>query len=265
MTSEPLRVEQHGPVRWLTMNRPAQRNAFNRELVDAFAAQVDDIADDPNTAVVVVTGEGPSFSAGGDFRHFLAVDEGVGRGVADFLTYMSSVFAKIDASPKPWVAALHGHVIAGGLELALVCDVVIAAEGTQIGDGHLNNKLLPGAGSSVRLERAVGKSFARWMHLSGETLSAEQLTTSGWILDVVPQPQLQARASAAAATLAQRDRRVQRNFKELLTEIREMNETAALTREIEAFQSNWNESDVPSALREFLEARTRNKTGGSDR
>jgi len=240
-------------VRWLFLNRPDQRNALNDRLTSAIDAQVDDIAADPETSVVVLAGEGRSFSAGGDFRQFLEL--GDEDAVVAFLTRLSDVVSRIETSPKPWIAALHGHAIAGGLEIALVCDVVIAAEGTLIGDGHVNNKLLPGAGSSVRLERAVGKSTARWMHLSGQSLTAEELRRTGWLHDVVPEAELHRRAAEVAGQLASRDSLAQQNVKNLLSAIVDLEDPVALKLELDAFKSNWEQNDVAAALATFLARR----------
>ena len=253
MTDGPLRVVQRGTVRWLFLHRPERRNALNDELTAALEAQVADIAADVATSVVVIAGDGPTFCAGGDFRHFLAVDDG--DGVVAFLTRLSSCLTQIENSPKPWIAALHGHAIAGGLELALVCDVVVAAEGTLIGDGHVNNKLLPGGGSSVRLERAVGKGRARWMHLSGEAQRAEDLASTGWVHEVVPAAALMDRTQEIAEALASRDSNVQQNMKRLLSSLDELSTPEALAHELTAFGHNWHENDVPAALTEFIERR----------
>jgi enoyl-CoA hydratase len=96
------------------------------------------------------------------------------------------------------MAALHGHVVAGGLELALACDIAIAAAGTLIGDGHVRNQLLPAAGSSVRLPRKVGPSLARRLMLTGELAPAERLLASGWLEAVVPADRLAAEAERIA-------------------------------------------------------------------
>ncbi len=251
MTSAPLLVEQRGPVRWIVLNRPGQRNALDDGITRALEEQVDDIEHDDHTSVVVLAGEGPTFCAGGDFRHFLAAPDG--DGVVRFLSRLSAVLTRIEAGSKPWVAALHGHAIAGGLELALVCDVVIAAEHTRIGDGHVNNRLLPGAGSAVRLERAVGKGNARWMHLSGETLAAEALLSSGWVREVVPEGALRDRAQQVASVLASRDPAAQQNMKRLVHAVHELDDEAALARELHDFGTNWTANDVPAALRAFLD------------
>lgn len=251
--SDALRVEQRGDIRWLLLNRPAQRNALNGELVDALDLQVDDIAADEGTSVVVIAGEGPGFSAGGDFRHFLALY--AEDGVVDFLTRLSDVVTRIERSPKTWVAALHGHAIAGGLEIALACDIVLAEEGTLIGDGHVNNRLLPGAGSSVRLERSVGRGLARWMHLSGSSVTAEELFRVGWLREVAPRGSLRERAQHLAEQLAERDSATRQSMKALLSSVAELDEASALQDELSAFGVNWKQNAVAEALTEFLAAR----------
>jgi enoyl-CoA hydratase len=253
VSSHPLRIEQRGRVRWLFLNRPAQRNALNIEVTEALAEQVESIATDEGTTVAVIAGEGPSFSAGGDFRQFLELRDA--KAVRAFLARLSEVVSRIEHSSKPWIAALHGHAIAGGLELALACDVVVAAEGTVIGDGHVNNRLLPGAGSSVRLERAVGKSVARWMHLSGQPMTAEDLRPTGWLHDVVPRGQLLAKAETVATRLASRDPMAQQGMKKLLVSLDGREPSDALTCELDAFESNWLANDVADALEDFLARR----------
>ncbi|WP_345064410.1 enoyl-CoA hydratase/isomerase family protein [Leifsonia kafniensis] len=240
-------------MRWLHLSRPAQRNALNGEIAEALARQVEDIEADDRTSVVVVAGDGPSFCAGGDFRHFLRLHEE--GGVVPFLAELSRCFTMIEASSKVWVAALHGHAIAGGLELALVCDVVIAAEGTLIGDGHLNNALLPGAGSSVRLERAVGKGTARWLHLTGDTVPAEQLKDTGWLHTVVPAEYLHEEADRVARHLARQNLPTQRRMKQLLVAVASVDTGAGLARELEFFGDNWASENVAGALRGFLDRR----------
>ncbi|WP_220096473.1 enoyl-CoA hydratase/isomerase family protein [Streptomyces cyaneus] len=84
-----------------------------------------------------------------------------GYNPVDFLADVSARFSRIAACPKPWVAVVHGHAVAGGLELALACDVVVAVDTTLIGDGHLNRRLVPAGGSSVRLPGAVGRGLRR--------------------------------------------------------------------------------------------------------
>jgi enoyl-CoA hydratase/carnithine racemase len=253
-TSAPLLVEQRGQVRWLQLNRPEQRNALDSELISALDKQITVAEADPETAVVAVSGNGPSFCAGGDFRQFLKLHE-QGRNPVEFLTDVSACFSRIEASPVPWIAALHGHVVAGGLELALVCDVVVAADSTLIGDGHLNHRLTPAGGSSVRLTGAVGRGLARRLLLTGELLPASDFAHTGWIQSIVPDTDLDAAAMRLAHLLAGRHSPAQRELKTLLHRIEDLAPEAALRAELATFAQNWSTSSVAEALTAFLHAR----------
>ncbi|MEV1080266.1 enoyl-CoA hydratase/isomerase family protein [Streptomyces sp. NPDC050211] len=122
---------------------PERRNALDITLIAALDKQMTSAEADPGTAVIAVAGRGPSFCAGGDFHQFLELHER-GDNPVDFLADVSARFSRIAASPKPWGDVVHGRAVAGGLELALACDVV-AADTHLIGDGHLNRRLVPPA------------------------------------------------------------------------------------------------------------------------
>ena len=255
----PVLVEQRGEVRWLTLNRPARRNALDTALVAALAEQVTDADADPETAVVAVTGAGPSFCAGGDFHQFLALDRD-GIHPVRFLEDVSACFTQIAAAVTPWVAVLHGHAVAGGLELALACDLVVAADTTLIGDGHLRHGLLPAGGSSVRLPAAVGHSLARRLLLTGELLPATAFTASGWLDRIVPETELHDTAMAVCRQLAATAGPAQSALKGLLHHITGAEPQAALQAELDAFAHNWTTQPVAAALEAFL---TPHITGGT--
>jgi enoyl-CoA hydratase len=253
--TEPLLVEQRGTVRWLLLNRPQRRNALDATLIDALDKQITSAEADPGTAVVAVAGTGPSFCAGGDFHHFLHLHE-QGDNPVDFLSDVSACFTRIAASPKPWVAVLHGHAVAGGLELALACDVVVAADTTLIGDGHLNRRLVPAAGSSVRLPAAVGRGLSRWLLLTGELLPATAFANTGWIRAIVPEAELEATVTRICRQLADRSSPAQHRLKALLHRIDGVAPEHALAEELAAFAGNWSASSTADALRAFLVDRT---------
>jgi enoyl-CoA hydratase/carnithine racemase len=258
-TTEPLLVEQRGPIRWLRLNRPERRNALNAELIAALSTQITAAEADPGTTVVAVAGNGPSFCAGGDFHQFLQLHE-QGRNPVEFLTEVSACFTRIEASPLPWVAVLHGHVVAGGLELALTCDVVVAADSTLIGDGHLNHRLTPAGGSSVRLTKAVGRGLARRLLLTGDLLPVSAFAGTGWIQEVVPGGDLDATATRICQLLADRDSPAQRHLKALLHRTEGIAPEQALRAELDTFAENWSTSSVSDALTEFLCSRYSNIT-----
>ncbi|MEO6090898.1 MAG: enoyl-CoA hydratase/isomerase family protein [Umezawaea sp.] len=253
--TEPLLVEQRGDVRRLVLNRPERRNALDATLIAALDEQITSAEADPATAVVAVAGNGPSFCAGGDFHQFLDLHDR-GHHPVDFLTDVSACFSRIAACTKPWVAVLHGHAVAGGLELALACDVVVAADTTLIGDGHLNHRLVPAGGSSVRLPGAVGRGLSRWLLLTGELLPATAFADTGWIRAIVPEADLDATATRVCRQLADRSSPAQQRLKSLLHRIDGVAPEHALREELAAFADNWSASSVPDALRVFLDPGT---------
>jgi len=244
-------VEQTGAVRRLVLNRPAQRNAIDGRLLAELDAGVADAGGDDGVAAVVLAGRGPSLCAGADLRHLLLLGE-----PSAWLADVSAAITRLARCPKPVVAALHGHVVAGGLELALACDAVLAAEGTLIGDGHVRNRLLPAGGSSVRLARAVGLPLARWLLLSGELLPAERFAEAGWLHAVIPAERLDDEALALAERLATVSGPAQRNMKTLLAEQEELSPAAGLAAELRAFERNWADVDAAAALEAFFARRS---------
>jgi enoyl-CoA hydratase len=254
-TAAPLLVEQRGDVRWLTLNRPDRRNALDVALIAELDEQITAADDDPGTAVVAVAGAGRSFCAGGDFRQFLQLDR-EGTHPVRFLEDVSRCFTRITAAATPWVAVLHGHAVAGGLELALACDLVVAADTTLIGDGHLRHGLLPAGGSSVRLPEAVGRGLARRLLLTGELLPATAFALSGWIDRIVPECELEPTAMQVCRQLADAAGPTQSSLKGLLHRITGVEPAPALQAELDAFAENWTTQPVSNDLEAFLSART---------
>lgn len=245
-------VHQDGDVRWLRLNRPARRNALNPALVSALRTAVQDAIADTATRIVVIAGTGRSFCAGADLGHLRALAE-QGDDPLPFLARISECFTEIEQAPKPVVAAVHGHVVAGGLELALVCDLVVAQRGTLIGDGHLRSGLLPAAGSSVRLPRKVGEPLARWLILSGQLLPAEAFVTSGFVHAVADPDELDYVLADVFGGLRSPAATAQLQGKRLLNEqVRLIHETGLATEQ-RAFAQNWNDSNVATSLTRYAE------------
>lgn len=247
----PLEVEQRQRVRWLWLNRPACRNALDETLIASLEAALDDAERDPRTDALVIAGTGPSFCAGADLKALLAF-AAEGRSPLAFLERVSATFTRIESSPLPVVAALHGHAVAGGLELALAADVVVAAGSTLIGDGHLVNGLLPAGGSSVRLPRKVGFARARWLLLTGELVPAAELEADGWLHAVVPDHRLHDVADQLASRLAEVAGPAQSRLKQLLAQTCGQPPEVALRGELRAFDENWEPAEMVARLSAFL-------------
>jgi enoyl-CoA hydratase/carnithine racemase len=247
-----LRVEQHGAVRKFVLNRPQQRNALNTKLIEALTAALTDAEHDTSTRVVLIAGAGPSFCAGADLRHLLALHD-AGTTPVPFLRTVSALTRRLETSPLPIVAVLHGHAVAGGLEIALACDVIVAEAGTLIGDGHIRNHLLPGAGASVRMRARLGDALGRWLALSGELLPAERFLSAGWLHAVVESGHGAAEGQRLAEILAAAANPAQSAYKLLLADLDETPSVeAGLDLELNAFDRHWTNHDVPDALRGFL-------------
>ncbi|SER51580.1 Enoyl-CoA hydratase/carnithine racemase [Streptomyces sp. yr375] len=244
-------TEQTGAVRRLRLNRPESRNSINPELIQALDAAVAAALADPDTEAVVISGNGPSFCAGADLRHLLELARTGGDPLA-FLARISECFTRLETAPKPVIAAVHGHVVAGGLELALACDAVVARAGTVIGDGHIRNGLLPGAGSSVRLPRKVGDPLARRLMLTGELLPAEQFVPSGFVQVVADAEEFEATVAAVALSFTGLPPG-QARLKHLLAD---PTVPEALSRELKVFAEHWHEQDIAARLIRFFDQRT---------
>lgn len=205
MTYRNILVERADGLAVVTLNRPDKLNPLDwgtvRELREATAA----LARDAAVSVVIITGAGRAFSAGGDLAGYVALY----RAPDEFRTFLQDfhdLLGALEASEKICLAAVNGFCVAGGLELMLACDLVLAAEGAQIGDGHLNFGQLPGAGGSQRLPRAIGALRAKHLMLSGGLLPARECERIGLVGEVVPDAQLMARAREIAASLLEKSR-----------------------------------------------------------
>lgn len=240
-----------------TLNRPGVRNALAPELVAELRVALRR-AEAEGVRAVVLCGSGPSFCAGADltYLHGCALAE---ESVRPFLSEICELTIDMESSSMVFVAALHGHAVAGGLELALACDVVVAAHDTRIGDGHVRNNLVPGGGSSLRLPAKLGHATASWLGLSGELATAEALAGTGWLHAVVPAPELLATSQSIAATLAAVPAGAQRRFKALIQHDPETTR-ARLARELDTFEAHWTTADIASSLAAF-----RSKTKELDR
>ncbi|HKN97801.1 MAG TPA: enoyl-CoA hydratase/isomerase family protein [Pseudonocardiaceae bacterium] len=244
-------VEQSGPVRWLYLNRPESRNALTPTLIATLSAELAEAMNDTETSAVVIAGRGPSFCSGADLRHLLRLRES-GDEPRDFLGAIWDCFTRIETAAKPVVAAVHGHCVAGGLELALACDVVVAQAETLIGDGHVRTGLLPGGGASWRLPRKVGEPLARWLMLTGELLPAERFVASGFVHSVVAPHRFRHEVAAVAARLAAVADGVPARVKELL---RGPDPADARAGELDVFGRHWHDHDVRAGIRRFLDRR----------
>ena len=234
-----------------TLNRPGVRNALDPGLVEALTAALPE-EERLGTEVVVLRGEGPSFCAGADLKFLQTYGADPRHTPRAFLASIWDLTLAMERSSVVFVAALHGHAIAGGMELALACDIVLAATGTLIGDGHVRNNLLPGGGASARMERAIGRAAATWMALSGRSLTAEDPRLAVWLHEVVPAQKLSEATDRVVEQLLGVPASARRHYKQLINANQQALTTSDRDRELDAFEQHWSSEDVPEALRTFL-------------
>jgi enoyl-CoA hydratase len=174
MPDEPVLTERRDGVLLITLNRPDARNAVNRALAEGVAAALDALDADGDVAVGVLTGAGAGFSAGMDLKAFVAGESSwVGdRGFAGIVQR---------SSRKPLIAAIEGFAVAGGLEVALACDLIVAARGAKLGIPEVKRSLVAAGGALRRLPRRVPYGFAMELALTGDTITAERAYELGLV------------------------------------------------------------------------------------
>jgi enoyl-CoA hydratase/carnithine racemase len=252
----PVLLEYVESVAWIRLNRPDHMNAMSADLVDALDSTLDEIDREGLARVLVITGNGPAFSAGGDLKAFLAqISAGEQHGLASGLRGMKRVLLRIEASSRPVIAAVNGVAIAGGLELILCCDIVLAAESAKLGDGHLRFGVVPGGGSSVRLPRKLPRNVANRLLLTGELVTAKQMAEWGLVNEVVPDDELERAASDLANRIASLSPAGLQSIKKSIANGADLPLERALEDEIEAFEAYSYSADFREGLAAFSEKR----------
>lgn len=244
--------ELRGAVGWLTLDRPAAMNSLSRELMRGLDAQLRLWRDDPAVRVVVLAANGRAFCAGADLKE---VSAPVAAGEPDFIDVAAEFFSTLRSFPKPVIAAVNGLAVAGGLELVLACDLVVAAESARLGDAHANFGVFPGAGGAAVLPRKLPVNVARYLLFTGRTFTAAQMERHGLVNEVVPDGELQGHAQALAEELAARSPLVLARMKRVAAEAADKPVADALRHELLEFRHHQRSYDMQEGLRAFAEKR----------
>ena len=192
-----VQVGRDGPTWTITLNRPERRNAINPQLQAELVAALEEFDAAADARVAVLTGADPAFCAGMDLRELGSGALGYGEGVTNYAEAMRAV-------GKPVIGAINGPAVAGGFELALACDFLIASDRAWFADSHAEVGVVPGGGLTVHLAQAVGVRRARQISFTGEYVSAERAFHDGLVREVLPHEQLLPRAAEIAAAIAAR-------------------------------------------------------------
>ena len=245
-----IKLSQDGPVTIIQLNRPDVLNALNLQLMDEIIAALDTLEADDTVRCVVLTGSERAFAAGADIK------EMAGATTVDMM--MRDQFAKWDRIrrfKKPVIAAVSGYALGGGNELAMLCDMIVASETAQFGQPEINIGVMPGAGGTQRLTRAVGKAIAMDMVLTGRTLGAREALQFGLVNRVVPVEAYLKEALKLAKSIAEKSPIAVQMAKEAVLKAFDTPIQEGLLHERKNFYMLFSTEDQKEGMAAFIEKR----------
>ncbi len=251
MSYDNILVETHGRVGLITLNRPKALNALNDALVDDIGAALDGFEADDNIGAIIITGSEKAFAAGADIgamANFSYMDAYLGD-------YITRNWERVKTCRKPIIAAVAGFALGGGCEMAMACDIIIAADTARFGQPEVKLGVLPGAGGTQRLPRAVSKAKAMDMCLTARMMDAEEAERAGLVSRVVPADKLLDEAVAAAETIAGFSLPVVMMIKESVNRAYESSLSEGLLFERRLFHAAFALEDQKEGMAAFVEKR----------
>lgn len=257
MEYENILLETHGKVGVVRLNRPKALNALNDQLMNELGTALLAFDADDNIGCIIITGSEKAFAAGADIAamaNYSYMDAYKGN-------YISRNWETILKVRKPVIAAVSGYALGGGCELAMMCDFIIAAENAKFGQPEIKLGTMPGAGGSQRLPRAVSKSKAMDMCLTGRNMDAAEAERAGLISRIVPTEKLMDEALEAATVIAAMSNPVTMMIKEAVNRSYESSLNEGLLFERRLFHSTFGTEDQKEGMRAFLEKRPANFKG----
>jgi len=255
-----IAVEQDGAVAVVTIDHPPV-NALSARLLEELEAEIDRLDADDGVRAIVLKGAGErAFVAGADISEFPSLREsppeegGSARGI-------QKLGARMDAAHKPFVAAIQGYCLGGGLELAIACDVRVASDDAQLGQPEIKLGLIPGGGGTQRLPRLVGLGRAQFLNLTGDPIDAKTAYDWGLVEKVVPRDELHDAAVGVATAIAARSPHAVSVLRELARTTRDLSLEEGLRREADGFRRCLASEDGAEGVAAFLEKREPQFTG----
>ncbi len=250
MSYEFILTETRGRVGLVTLNRPKAMNALNHQLVRELMDALEAFDSDEDIGAVVVTGSEKAFAAGADIKEM--ADKTVQQMMdMDFV----KAFSRILSMHKPVIAAVSGYALGGGCEVAMSCDMIVASETAKFGQPEITIGVIPGAGGTQRLTRAVGKAVAMEMILNDRTLSAQEALQFGLVNRVVPVERTVDEALKLAEEIASRAPAAVRVAKKMINQAYELSLTDALDQERREFYDLFATEDQKEGMKAFIEKR----------
>ncbi len=254
MAYEHIITETRGKVGLITLNRPKVLNALSSDVMDELGSAIDRFEEDADIGAIVITGSDKAFAAGAD------ISQMKDNTFADAYRgdFISRNWERVTECRKPVIAAVAGYALGGGCELAMMCDFIIAADNAQFGQPEILLGIIPGAGGTQRLTRAVGKSKAMEMCLTGRRMDAEEAERSGLVTRVVPVENLVDDAVETAQKIAEFSQIAATMVTETVDRAYESTLAEGVLFERRAFHSMFSTDDQKEGMAAFLEKRKPN-------
>ena len=253
MAYETIIVETKGRVGIVRLNRPNALNALNAQLIEDMRTALDKLEADDGIGAIVITGSDKAFAAGADIKEMQSK------------TYMSaykedfiSRWDRVGLCRKPVIAAVAGFALGGGCELAMMCDIIIAADSAKFGQPEIKLGVMPGSGGTQRLIRQVGKSKAMEMCLTGRMMDAAEAERANLVARVVPAASLMEEAMKTAEIIASMSLPIAMMTKETINRAYETPLTEGIRFERRVFHSQFSVADQKEGMAAFIEKRKAN-------
>jgi enoyl-CoA hydratase len=250
-TYETILAETRGRVGWITLNRPEALNALNSQMMHDIVAAASAFDADPRVGAIVVTGSERAFAAGADIKEMEA-KSGLDMVMDDHF----GGWARFAGVRTPVIAAVSGYALGGGCELAMMCDIILAADTAKFGQPEINLGVIPGMGGSQRLVRAVGYYKAAELVLTGRMMDAAEAERAGLVSRVVPAADLLAEAGAVADTIAAKSLPSVYAAKAVMDAALESSLAEGLRLEKHVFAALFDTEDQKEGMTAFREKRT---------
>ena len=255
MAYQDLIIEHREAVSWLYLNRPQALNAISMGCMKELREALIELRERAETRVIVISGKGRAFCAGADLTGALPDPSAPPTGEPTFLDLGTAMEEVLNAMPKPVIAAVNGVTAGGGLELALMCDFIVAQTSARLGDAHANFGALPGGGATVRLPRVVGINQARYLMFTGELFTAADAAAFGLVTKVYEDETFEHDVQTLAAKIASKSPLGLRRMKALLLDGLDMPTAQALKLEKGVSAQHMVSYDAAEGGRAFGEKR----------
>lgn len=242
---------------WVTLTRPEAFNALSPAIISGLNAALDQVETNKDIRALVLTGTGKAFCAGADLKTVPQgmTDDETALHVVDFLADAASMYSRLARLHVPTIAAINGLALAGGTELLLCCDYVVADIDAKFGEGHAKFGQLPGGGGSVRLPRRIGSSRAKYLMFTGEVITATQALAWNLVDEVVPNGTLEERVDAIVSAISDKSSIVLKRMKTLVLDSADQPLDLALHAEISMSALHATSYDRQEGLAAFVEKR----------